>query len=79
MANHKSIKEASITAGEGNDGADLKSLLNPESRLSHSYTQNRRRREAPVDTVKTDAKKDEETQQFPDAQAVSTISYTVFT
>ena len=67
IVDHKPIEEATITAGEGNDGADVKSLLNPESRLL-----NRRRRDTPVDTANKDK---EDNQQFPDAQGVSTIKY----
>ena len=63
IVNHKPIEEETITAGEGNDGADVKSLLNPESRLL-----NRRRRDTPVDTANKDK---EDNQQFPDAQGVS--------
>jgi len=43
IAGHKLTNEETVKAGEGNDGTDVKSLLNPET-LRH-----RRRRDAPAD------------------------------
>lgn len=59
IADEKSNNEDTIDAGEGNDSANIKSLLKSESR-------DRRRRDAPTDAT---ALQDEP--QFPDAQGVS--------
>ena len=67
IADDKLINEESIKAGEGNDGTDVKSLLNPESRR-------RRRRDAPLNTPVNENPENEETPQFPDAQSVSQSS-----
>ena len=64
IADQKSTKEDSIDAGEGNDSANVKLLLNPESR-------DRRRRDAPTDNVEKKAADSENEPQYPDAQGVS--------
>ena len=64
IADQKSTKEDSIDAGEGNDSANVKLLLNPESR-------DRRRRDAPTDNGENKATDSEDEPQYPDAQGVS--------
>ena len=56
--------DQSIESGDGNDGADVKSLLNGERRR-------RRRRDAPAVTKAEEKEIDEEEPQYPDAQGVS--------
>ena len=69
IADQKSTKEDSIDAGEGNDSANVKLLLNPESR-------DRRRRDAPTDNVEKKAADSEDEPQYPDAQGVSNRNVT---
>ena len=69
IAHHKSAEEETIKAGEGNDSADVKSLLNPESRLL-----NRRRRDTPTDSAVKENTKSGETPVFTDAHGVSTTT-----
>ena len=59
IADEESNNEDTIDAGEGNDSANIKSLLKPENR-------DRRRRDAPTETTAS-----EDEPQFPDAQGVS--------
>ena len=56
--------DKSIESGDGNDGTDVKSLLNEERRR-------RRRRDAPTVTKSEEKEIDEEEPQYPDAQGVS--------
>ena len=56
--------DKSIESGDGNDGTDVKSLLNGERRR-------RRRRDAPAVTKAEEKEIDEEEPQYPDAQGVS--------
>ena len=56
--------DKSIESGDGNDGTDVKSLLNGERRR-------RRRRDAPAVTKSEEKEIDEEEPQYPDAQGVS--------
>ena len=56
--------DQSIESGDGNDGADVKSLLNGERRR-------RRRRDAPAVTKAEEKEIIEEEPQYPDAQGVS--------
>ena len=56
--------DKSIESGDGNDGTDVKSLLNGERRR-------RRRRDAPAVTKAEEKDIDEEEPQYPDAQGVS--------
>ena len=56
--------DKSIESGDGNDGTDVKSLLNGERRR-------RRRRDAPALTKSEEKEIDEEEPQYPDAQGVS--------
>ena len=62
-----SLNDAS---GEGNDGTDVTSLLNPET------LKTRRRRDAPVDSAAKEKTVDnEKAPQFPDAQGVSSVDF----
>ena len=65
--------DKSIESGDGNDGTDVKSLLNGEHRR-------RRRRDAPAVTKEEEKEMDEEEPQYPDAQGVrsSTCSSNTF-
>ena len=56
--------DKSIESGDGNDGTDVKSLLNGERRR-------RRRRDTPAVTKAEEKEIDEEEPQYPDAQGVS--------
>ena len=56
--------DKSIESGDGNDGTDVKSLLNGKRRR-------RRRRDAPAVTKSEEKEIDEEEPQYPDAQGVS--------
>ena len=56
--------DKSIESGDGNDGTDVKSLLNGERR-------GRRRRNAPTVNKAEEKEIDEEEPQYPDAQGVS--------
>ena len=60
--------DKSIESGDGNDGTDVKSLLNGERRR-------RRRRDAPAVSKVDEKEIDEEEPQYPDAQGVSSYSY----
>ena len=71
IADQKSTKEDSIDAGEGNDSANVKLLLNPESR-------DRRRRDAPTDKVEATTDDSDDEPQYPDAQGVSDKHFQVF-